>query len=83
MFLTYRDPAHDGDPIDGLVPVKANELNFVDVTPNGLALGRSPNGEKIVFMDRIVTESERLIKENEKAFPTPEFDLVCAKINKI
>lgn len=45
MFISYRDPRHDGDSIECLVPVKANELNFIDVTPNELALGRSPNGE--------------------------------------
>lgn len=76
-FVKYGDPAFDGDPIDGYIPVKPNEINFLDVTPDGLVLGRSPNGENIIFMDRIVSEAKTLIAENDNAPPTPEFDLIC------
>lgn len=78
----HSDPAFGEDPIAGYNPVRPNEVNFLDVTKSGLSLGQSPNGQSAQFMDYIVTEATRLIRENENELPTPEFELVCQKLNQ-
>lgn len=41
-----------------------NELNFLDVTNDGLVLGNMPNGNRIKFLEYIVEESKRRVDEH-------------------
>lgn len=61
--------------------MKSNEINFLDVTNDGLYVGRSPNGENEMFMDYVVARGTKLIQENDIP-PTPEFQLVCLLLNE-
>lgn len=51
------------------------------MTEDSLVFGRSPNGFSKEFMDYIVAKTKILIAINEEGPPTPEFELVCDKIN--
>lgn len=79
----YRDPAYNGIPVQRYNPVTSNEISFLDVTEDSLVFGRSPNGFSKEFMDYIVAKTKILIAINEKFPPTPEFELVCDKINEM
>lgn len=84
MLHFCRDPAFGGDLIEGYKPVLPNEKNFLDVTNDGLVLGQSPFDATMHFMDYIVAKGVRLLRDNERDSPTPEFDLVCHKLkNKL
>lgn len=67
--------------MDGFIPVKPDEINFLDVTNDGLVVGRSPNGESEQFVDYVVEKATKLLKEHEEP-PTPEFDVVCSILNQ-
>lgn len=54
----------------------------MDVTDDNLVFGRSPNGFNEEFMDYIVEKTTIPVAINEKDPPTPEFELVCDKINE-
>lgn len=77
-----RDPAFGGDLIEGYKPVGPNKKHFLDVTNEGLVLGQSPSGASVFFMDYIVAKGIRLLRDNERDPPTPEFDLACQKLKK-
>lgn len=64
LFLIRRNPTINGDPIEEFRPVQVDELNFVDVTIDGLIAGVSPNGNHTQFLDYVVKEAKRLVEEN-------------------
>lgn len=55
-------PAVEGNPIKGFKPVSANEINFLNITNEGLIMGKSPYNERIQFIDYVIKEAKRLIK---------------------
>lgn len=80
LFYLHRDPGAGGDLIQGYRPVKLSEVNFLDVSRDGLSVGRWPNGYSSVFLDFVIPDVIQLISENESEPPTPEFDIVCHKL---
>lgn len=68
------------NPGVGSAPVEESEVKFIDVTEDGLSLGRFPNGQNVKFMDYIVEEVNRLMAQNEREPPTPEFEISCQKL---
>lgn len=41
--INCSDPTHDGNPVDGFLPIQDDRVHFVDVTNDGLKPGINPN----------------------------------------
>lgn len=75
--LFSRNPAFDGDLIEGYKPVKPNEINFLEVSDNGLSLGKWPNHQSFWFVQNIIRDTYRLMAENENVHPKSEYEKTC------
>lgn len=74
--LNCRKPTYKGDPIDGFNPVHQNEVNFLNITNEGLFLGISPNDKRMDFYDYFVAEVKRLVEVNGDE---PKLDLATER----
>lgn len=75
--IIYRNPAVDGCPIAGFKPAQGDELNFLDITNDGLVLGRNPSGDLMDFVRYFRRESLRLITKHGDLPKKNEFDRLC------
>lgn len=66
FFFFSRNPVHNGDPAPKFAPVlhssKTNQFQFLDVRNEGIFPGRGPNGNRTLFLDKIVKEVKRLVE---------------------
>lgn len=79
-FVKYGNPTYGDDLIKGYKPVTSEDINFVDVTNEGLFLDVMPANNRTKIMDRIVKEGSELIAKNDPMIP--DFDLVCQTLKK-
>lgn len=56
LEIFHREPSHNGRPINGFSPVQGNQLNFLDMSNDGLTLGTDLNKEAIEFWNHIGEE---------------------------
>lgn len=67
IFLNNSKPTHQNDPISGFKPVKNGEVNYLDITNDGLSIGIEPNRKAFDFWENIeqraVQISEDLMKQ--------------------
>lgn len=60
----------------------ANEINFLDVTNDGLVVGKSPNGNRIEFLESIINRAKKLIAENEDLPMKSTIQLKCEALSE-
>lgn len=52
-----------GEPISGYEPIHGSEMNFLDITNNGLFLGQSPNERSMNLVDELIAEAKSFMKD--------------------
>lgn len=64
-FSCRRRPTTKGMPLKGYKPIRGDEINFLDVTNDGLMLGQSPNKRSCNFLDGVFADAMHIdSKEN-------------------
>lgn len=63
FFFHYnRKPTVNGYPVKDFEPYKLNNFNFLNITHEGLIMGKSPNNRRTEFYDYFIAEAKKLIK---------------------
>ncbi|XP_055303123.1 carboxylic ester hydrolase-like [Sitodiplosis mosellana] len=65
-FAKYGEPSHKSDPIDGVQPVRNDEVHFIDIMNEGIKTGLSPNQKVIDFWVSIEQRAARLSLDLQK-----------------
>lgn len=78
MNYIHSNPTYGGDLIQGYNPVTSGDINFLDVTNEGLFLDVMPANNRMKIMDRIVKEGSELIAKNDPI--VPDFEMVCQNL---
>lgn len=60
-----------------------NEINFLDVTNDGLLTGKSPNGDRIKFLEYIVKEAQRRVNEHGDTPTQTDPDRRCIELKQV
>lgn len=63
---SLSEPTHDGDPIDGCLPIQNGQVNFIDVTKDGLKLDVNPNQAANELWARIDQQIHEIETKNKK-----------------
>lgn len=61
-FFNYSQPTVDEIPIRGFKPIFRNEMNYLNITKDGLFVGKSPNSERTHFYDYFIAKAKRLVE---------------------
>lgn len=61
IFL-YRTPSVKGHPVKDFKPFQLNDFNFLNITQDGLIMGKSPNNQRTEFYDYFIAEAKRLVE---------------------
>lgn len=64
LFQTYRQPAVDGNPINNFKPIEPNVTHFLNITNDGLYMGKNPNNRRTEFYDHFITEVRQLVESH-------------------
>lgn len=60
MTLFFREPTHENDLIDGFQPVNDKEINFLDITNDGLKVGVNPRQSAMELWSQLVKQAVQL-----------------------
>lgn len=80
MICIHSNPNYGDEFIQGYGPVTSEDINFLDVTNEGIFLEVMPANNRTKIMDRIVKEGTELIAKNDPLIP--DFELVCQTLKK-
>lgn len=72
-FSSSRNPT-----VDGFNPVRKSELNFLDVTNDGLKIGKSPNDDRFNFLKNIIKEIKELVQAHGDSPKETWIEQLCA-----
>lgn len=82
----YRNPAHNGKPIAKFEPIrpnsKPNQFNYVDVKNDGLVPKIAPNGNRTMFLDKILHKCQQLVRKYETKLKQKQCDAMSKVIMK-
>lgn len=59
-FPCCRRPAIAGMPLEGYKPISNDEINFLDITNDGLMLGQSPNLRSSTLLDDVFVKAMQI-----------------------
>jgi len=65
-FVKYGSPGYYGDPVD-LAPIQNNQVNFVDITNEGLRIGVNPNAAANELWSRVERQVQDYNQRNAKS----------------
>lgn len=65
-FTFCSEPTYNDDLIVGHHPVQNNQINFLDITNDGLTLGVNPRQSAMEFWTRLEKQAQRLMNEQTK-----------------
>lgn len=57
FYNAFRKPTISGSLLADYKPIRENEVNFLDVTNDGLVIGISPNRRSNRFLSKIFAEA--------------------------
>lgn len=61
--MFFRDPTHKNDLISGFHPILNDDINFLDITNDGLQLGLNPRKHANKFWSRLEETANQMAKE--------------------
>lgn len=66
MWCLCSNPAHNGDPVDEFLPIKGDQVNFLDITNDGLKPGVDPNKKANEFWSGIELQIHQINENSHK-----------------
>lgn len=75
-------PTVGGYPVKGFQPVRINEKNFLNITKDGLFVGKDQSDERINFYDYFILEVKRLVDAHGDTPQKTVIEQFCDVITK-
>ena len=66
QLFRFSEPTYKNDLIAGFHAIKGNEINYLDITNEGLKLDVNPGPKAMEFWSRLENQAQRLVEEKVK-----------------
>lgn len=79
--IFYRKPSINGHPVKDFEPYRLNDFNFLNITQEGLIMGKSTNIRRVEFYDYFKAEAKRLVEAHGDEPKQTIIDQFCERFD--